>query len=81
MGYPQDEIFELRQRVAKLERQIAFLIERLGVEYPEEPNQGVSPAVADLVQRGQKIQAIKRFREETGASLRDAKAFIESLER
>jgi ribosomal protein L7/L12 len=79
MVYLDQELFQLRQRVAKLERQVAFLMERLNIEYHEEPNQGVSTEVLDLVQRGRTIQAIKRFREETGASLRDAKEFIESL--
>ena len=74
------EFLKLGQRVAKLERQMAFLLENLGLEYPEEPNQGVSPEIVDLVRRGAKIQAIKLYRHETGAGLRDAKEFIESLE-
>ena len=80
MSHADHEIFELRQRVAKLERQIAFLLERLSLETPEEPDQGVSPEIIDLVRRGKKIQAIKLFRQETGAGLRDAKEFIDSLE-
>ena len=79
MTYTDHEIFELRQRVARLERQIAFLMENLGVEYHEEPNQGVSPEVADLVRRGRKIQAIKLFRQETGADLRYAKESADTL--
>ena len=80
MSHTDHEISELRQRVAKLERQIAFLLERLRLEYPEEAGQGVSPETIDLVQRGKKIQAIKLFRQETGAGLSDAKEFIDSLE-
>ena len=80
MSFADREMFELRQRVAKLERQVVFLIDNLRLEYREEPNQGVSPQVMDLVRRGRKIQAIKLFRQETGVGLREAKEYIESLE-
>ena len=80
MSYQDRETFELRQRVAKLERQVAFLMDNLRLEYREEPNQGVSPEVMDLIRQGRKIQAIKLFRQETGVGLREAKEFIESLE-
>ncbi len=80
MAHVDHELFELRQRVAKLERQIAFLMDDLELDYRDEPSQEVSPQVLDLVRRGQKIQAIKLFRQETDAGLRDAKEFIESLE-
>ena len=80
MVYTEREIFELRQRVDKLEHQVAFLMANLGVEYQDEPNQGVSPEIMDLVRRGKKMQALKLFRQETGADLKTAKEFIDSLE-
>ena len=73
------EVLELRQRVGKLERQVAFLLDHLGLEYHEEPNAGVSPEILELVRRGNKIGAIKLFREETGFGLKEAKEFVESL--
>lgn len=75
------EITELKQRVTKLESQMVFLLRNLGVAYPDVPAGTASPEVMELLRRGQKIEAIKRFREETGAGLKDAKEFIESLER
>ena len=80
MSYADSEIYKLRQRVAKLERQVAFLTERLGVAYHDEPDVGVSPEILDLLRRGRKIQAIKLYRQGTGASLRQAKEFVDSLE-
>ena len=80
MTYTDREIFELRQRVEKLERQVAFLLKNSGMMYQDEPNQGVSPEIMDLVRKGRKIQAIKLFRQETGADLKYAKEYIESLE-
>jgi ribosomal protein L7/L12 len=80
MSRYDDDILELRQRVARLEGKIAFLLEKLNLAYREEPNQGVSPDIIDLVKRGRKIQAIKLYRQETGAGLKQAKDFIDSLE-
>lgn len=74
------EVFTLKQRVSKLERQVAALFAHLNVEYKDEPNSGVSPEIVELVRKGRKIEAIKRYREETGVGLREAKEFIESLD-
>ncbi len=74
------EVLELQMRVAKLERQVAFLLDHLALAYREEPDARVSPEVIELVRRGRKIQAIKLFRQETGVGLREAKEFVESLE-
>ncbi len=35
--------------------------------------------IEDLISKGEKIQAIKRYRDLTGSSLSDAKLFVESL--
>ncbi|MBN1584115.1 MAG: ribosomal protein L7/L12 [Anaerolineae bacterium] len=80
MSYTDSEIFALKQRVAKLERQVTFLLRSSGLRYVDEPPSGVSPEILDLVQRGQKIRAIKLYREETGVGLREAKDFIDSLD-
>ena len=74
------EVLELRQQVGKLERQIAFLLDHLGLEYREEPNAGVSPEILELVRRGDTMGAINLFRRETGFGLKEAKEFIDSLE-
>jgi ribosomal protein L7/L12 len=79
MSYADQQITELRQRIALLERQVAFLMAQLGVEYYEEPNAGVSPEILDLVRQGRKIEAIKLYRLETGVGLREAKEFVDSL--
>jgi ribosomal protein L7/L12 len=72
------EVFQLRQRVTRLERQVALLMERLGVEYEDEV-EDVLPEVLHALQRGRKIEAIRRYREATGATLRAAKTYVESL--
>jgi ribosomal protein L7/L12 len=74
------EVLELRQQVGKLGRQVAFLLDHLGLEYHEEPNAGVSPEIIELVRGGDTMGAINLFRRETGFGLKEAKDFIESLE-
>jgi len=75
----EHEIFELRQQIRKLERQVVFLLEHLGLEHREEANAGVSPEVLDLVRKGKKMGAIKLYREEMGCGLKAAKEFIDSI--
>lgn len=74
----EHEVFQLRQRVTRLERQVALLMERLGVEYEDE-GEDVLPEVLHALQRGRKIEAIRHYREATGATLRAAKTYVESL--
>jgi len=74
------DISSLYQRVAKLERQIAFLLEKNGLEYREERNAGVPPEILALVRQGKKMEAIKLYREQTRVGLKEAKEFIDSLD-
>jgi ribosomal protein L7/L12 len=75
----EDEVQELRERIAKLERKVDFLLDKLALAYEDEPPP-VSAEILDLLRRGRKIEAIKRYREKTGATLRAAKKFVESLQ-
>ncbi len=79
MSDSKQEIVEIRIRLEKLESQLSFLYRSLGITTQEVPNWQASSALLELVRKGDKIAAIKAFREETGASLKDAKDFIESL--
>jgi hypothetical protein len=65
------------RRLARIERQLALIMERLDIEEPESP---MSEVVTELEQ-GKKIQAIKIYREQTGAGLAEAKAAVEVIAR
>jgi ribosomal protein L7/L12 len=67
--------------VTKLERKIAFLLDHLRLDYPEESDPGITQEIRDLVRMGRKIDAIKVYREETGVGLKEAKEAIDSLYR
>jgi ribosomal protein L7/L12 len=63
------------RRLAHVERKVDALVEELGVEVPE-PH--VERVVA-LLDQGKTIQAIRAYREETGAGLREAKEAVDRI--
>jgi ribosomal protein L7/L12 len=78
------------RRLALLEQQVRLLSERVGVPCPtfgsdvgataQSQFGGSVPAeVVALARAGNAIAAIKRFRELTGAGLREAKEVVDSL--
>ena len=60
---------------SRLERKVDLILSHLGLD----PNQGVDQEILELVKAGQKIQAIKLYREQTGVGLKDAKDYVEGL--
>jgi hypothetical protein len=68
-----------RLHLSRVEAKINLLLEHAGIEF--DPYKGLPQEVADAVRRGEKIQAIKLYRRATGASLREAKEFIEDVQR
>ncbi len=72
----------LKARVAELEDKIKFLYRRLNIEYMEgDPTQAVNAKVCELLQRGNKIEAIKGYRGEVyNVGLTEAKHAIDSIE-
>ncbi len=81
MNCDKMEIAEIKARLEKIEMQLGFLFRSLNITTREAPAGSASAAVLELAAKGDKIAAIRAFREETGASLKDAKIFIESLGR
>jgi hypothetical protein len=62
-------------RLQRVERKLDAIISHLGVVM----NPGVDPQLLQLVRAGQKIEAIKLYRQSTGVGLKEAKDFVESL--
>jgi ribosomal protein L7/L12 len=79
MARKDEEIYALRQKVRKLEHRVAFLLDHLGLDYPEESDPGITEEIIELVRMGRKIEAIRLYREATGVGLKEAKEFIDSL--
>jgi ribosomal protein L7/L12 len=72
------DVQQLLARVAKLERQVAYMAEQLSMQVPDDLT-GASQRVMALVRAGDRVAAIKAYREETGVDLLTAKTFVESL--
>lgn len=72
------DILLLKSRINELEDRLKFLYQRLNMEYAD-PNSepALSPQIQDALRRGNKIEAIKIYRELTGVGLAEAKQAIE----
>jgi len=66
----------LRLRLARIERKLDALLTHLQIENPDDDEYR---EVRDLAAAGEKIAAIRRYRELTGVGLAEAKAAVESI--
>ncbi len=73
------EILALRARIAELESRVDFLYRHLGVTYVENTSMG-DARVIDMLKRGNKIEAIKIYREIYNCGLAEAKQAVDSLQ-
>jgi len=74
-------ITALQAKVGELERRLDFVMRHLELDYEDE---SLSPAVteaADRLRKGDKLEAIKVYREMTGAGLKESKEAGEVLEK
>ena len=77
----ETEVQQLRSRVNELEDRIKFLYRRLNIDYIDPGSDPVlSPQIQDALRRGNKIEAIKIYRELTGVGLAEAKDVIDKAE-
>ena len=75
------EIQLLRSRINELEDRLKFIYRRLNIEYADPSSDPVlSPQIQDALRRGNKIEAIKIYRELTGVGLAEAKNVIDKAE-
>ena len=75
------EVQLLRSRVNELEERLKFLYERLNIDYADLNVDPIrSPQIQEALRRGNKIEAIKIYRELTGVGLAEAKQAIDRAE-
>ena len=77
----ETEVQQLRSRVNELEDRLKFIYRRLNIE-DMDPNSDpvLSPQIQDALRKGNKIEAIKIYRELTGVGLAEAKQVIDRAE-
>ena len=66
-------------QLSRVDAKVDALLRHSGVEF--NPFQGVPADVQEAVERGETILAIKRFRQATGAGLKEAKDFVDEVRR
>jgi ribosomal protein L7/L12 len=66
------------KRVAALEAHAAAVGEKVGVPF-EDPSSKVPPEVVEMARAGDRMGAIKKYRELTGADVAEAQGVVASL--
>ena len=75
----ESEILLLRSRITQLEERVDFLYKHLGIA--DVKDLGMAEArVVEMLKKGNKIEAIKIYREIYNVGLAEAKDAVESLE-
>ncbi|MDT0463053.1 ribosomal protein L7/L12 [Streptomyces gibsoniae] len=64
------------RRVARIEQKLDLILDRMGLDAADAALDGVTA----LVREGKRIQAIKLYREVTGAGLKEAKEAVERMD-
>lgn len=80
---PNSQVAALHRRIAALSRiesKLDLLLKDAAVPY-EDPFADLLPPVVEAIRAGDKIEAIKRYRQATGAGLKESKEFVEELQR
>ena len=76
---PESEILVLRARIAELESRVDFLYRHLGIAYVQDTSMG-DARVVDMLKKGNKIEAIKIYREIYNCGLAEAKQAVDGME-
>ncbi len=75
-----EEIRHMQEQINELERRVDLLYDRLNMGYSRQINSALLDSrVIDAIRRGDKIEAIKFYRELTGQDLRESKEAVESI--
>ncbi|HYN10335.1 MAG TPA: hypothetical protein VES67_23310 [Vicinamibacterales bacterium] len=73
----QGDASDLVKRQLRTEAKVDLLLKHAGITF--DPHANVPPGVLEALRAGQKIEAIRQYRQATGADLKTAKEFVESL--
>lgn len=78
--YVSQSIAAVSRRIEAVEWNVARLLTQAGLPWEEPPApEGPDAEIVALVQAGNKLEAIKRYRELTGADLATAKQAVDQL--
>ncbi|MBP7281259.1 MAG: hypothetical protein KBA66_06780 [Leptospiraceae bacterium] len=74
------ELEILKAKVVELEEKIEFLYKKFNISYLEETSE-INPRIIEQLKKGNKIEAIKIYRELFNSSLVVAKDAVEAIQR
>ncbi len=66
-------------RLSRLDAKVDALLKTAGISF--DALHDVPPSVREAIEQGENILAIRRFREATGAGLKEAKGYIDEVRR
>jgi len=75
----ETDLIAVRARVAELEDRMQYLYKRLNIEYVANPST-IDPRIIEYLKKGNKIEAIKIYREIHNVGLAEAKNAVEGIE-
>jgi ribosomal protein L7/L12 len=76
----EQEFHDLRGRVIRLEGQVAFLYEHLGITFVPESRLDDDPRIIEQLKKGNLLEAIKIHRQLNNTSLEEAKKAVEEMQ-
>jgi ribosomal protein L7/L12 len=76
----EQQYMDLRNRLIRLEGQVAFLYEHLGMTFVPEEQLTDDPGIVAALKKGNLLEAIKVYREKTGTGMEEAKKAVEELQ-
>jgi len=79
LGLVYDELRKRTRRLGRIEAKLDFLMRNAGIEFG--PYEGLPAQVVDALNRGDKLEAIKFYCLARGVSLKEAKTFIDDIQR
>lgn len=68
----------INERLRRLEAQLELVSQRVGVPFAD-PTAAIPPDVVELARANKRLEAIKRYRELTNASLEEARDVVMSI--
>lgn len=74
-----EDIVALSSRIRELENRLKYLYDHFKIEYVETPDP-IHAKVIELVKKGNKIEAIKEYREIHNVGLAEAKHAVDAME-
>ncbi len=75
----QEQIYNLRSQINKMQAQIDFLYKHLNIEFIEDINPSDDPEVIKVLRTGNVMEAIKLYRERHDAGLAEAKIAVDEM--